>query len=190
MSIPRGIRPVTWEDALRLPDGERFEVINGELMERKSSFLASTIAGRIGATLSGWARGGHSGTVAGADGGYTIFPWSPGDVRMPDASYISKARLPRTAERYWAHVAPELVVEVVCPDDYFLDVESEASDWIRAGVDLVWVVVPNTRSVHVWRKDGSRAVLQSGEVLSGESVLPGLSIPVANLFEDNEEPAD
>lgn len=85
-------------------------------------------------------------------------------------------------------MAPELAVEVVCPDDYFLDVENEARDWIRAGVDLVWVVVPSTRSVHVWRKDGSRAVLQAGETLTGDDVLPGLIIPVADLFEDDEEP--
>lgn len=88
MSIPRGIRPVTWEDALKLRDGERYEVINGELRERVSSFLASTIAARIAAGLLAWSGSGRHGTVAGADGGYTIFRWSPGDVRMPDASSL------------------------------------------------------------------------------------------------------
>lgn len=106
---------------------------------------------------------------------------------MPDASYISKARLPRTPSRGWVNVAPELAVEVVSPGDQFIDVEDKARDYIRAGVDLVWVVVPTTRSVHVWRKDGSRVVLQAGETLTGEDVLPGLAIAVADLFEDGED---
>lgn len=180
----------SWQEALELPDGERYEVINGELRERIMSFGSSEIAGIIIELIRLWMRLGHPGHVGSPDGGYTIFPWAPGDVRMPDVSYISKGRLPRTPARGWVTVAPELAVEVVSPGDRFVDVEDKAHDYIRAGVDLVWVVVPNTRSVHVWRKDGSRAVLQTGEVLSGEPVLPGLSIPVANLFEDGEEPAD
>ena len=78
-------------------------------------------------------------------------------------------------------------MEVVSPNDRFVDVEDKAHDYIRAGVDLVWVVVPSTRSVHVWRKDGSRSVLQAGETLSGEGVISGLSIPVVDLFEEEED---
>lgn len=80
-------------------------------------------------------------------------------------------------------------MEVVSPGDQFIDVENKARDYIRAGVDLVWVVAPSTRSVHVWRKDASRAVLQAGETLTGEDVLQGLAIAVADLFEDGEDSA-
>ena len=188
MSIAPGTRPVTWEDALELPDGERYEVINGELRERIMSFGSSAIAMLISRFLWRWIDNGHPGTVTGSDGGYTIFPWSPGDVRMPDVSYISKGRLPRVPARGWVNVPPELAVEVVSPNDRFVDVEDKARDYIRAGVDLVWVVVPSTRSVHVWRKNGERAIVQAGETLSGEDALPGLNIAVSELFEGDEEP--
>ena len=180
----------TWQEALELPDGERYEVINGELRERIMSFGSSTVASLISKFLWIWLDAGHPGHVTRSDGGYTIFRWAPGDVRMPHVSYISRARLPSVPARGWVSVPPELAVEVVSPTDRFIDVEDKARDYIRAGVDLVWVVVPSTRSVHVWRKDGSRAVLQAGETLSGEDVLPGLSIPVSDLFEDDDEPAD
>jgi Uma2 family endonuclease len=106
---------------------------------------------------------------------------------MPDAAYISKERLPRSPARGWVSVAPELTVEVISPNDLFSDAEDKAKDYIRAGVDLVWVVVPNSRSVHIWRRDGSRSIVQAGEVLSGENVLPGFEMPVAELFEEETE---
>ena len=102
----------SWQEALELSDGERYEVINGELKERIMSFPSSAIAVLIVELLMRWMRDGHAGTVTGSDGGYTIFPWSPGDVRMPDASYISKARLPRVPSRGWVSIPPELAVEV------------------------------------------------------------------------------
>ena len=176
----------TWEDALKLPDGERYEVINGELNERSMSYESSEIAIILAALLKTWSRT-HPGRVTGSDGGFTTFPWMPGDVRMPDAAYISKERLPRRPARGWASVAPELAVEVISPNDLFSDAEDKAKDYIRAGVDLVWAVVPNSRSVHIWRRDGSRSIVQAGEMLSGEDVLPGFAVPVAELFEEETE---
>jgi len=190
MPIAPGTRPITWEDALELPDGERYEVIDGELKERRMSFGSSAIASILIELLRAWMRAGHAGTVTGSDGGYTIFPWAPGDVRMPDVSYISKARLPRVPARGWVSVAPELAIEVVSPNDRFIDVESKARDWIRAGVDLVWVVVPATESVQVWRKNGERAILRADEALSGEDVLPGFEVAVADLFQEISEEVD
>ena len=178
----------TWEDALKLPDGERYEVINGELKERIMSYRSSEIAGVFIELLRAWARAHRPGRVTTPDGGFTIFPWMPGDVRMPDVAYMSKARLPRSPARGWVSIAPELVVEVVSPNDTVNDAEAKARDYIRAGVDLVWVVVPTSQSVHIWRgADGSRSIVQSGEVLSGEDILPGFEVPVADLFEDDEE---
>lgn len=186
MAIASKPRVWTWEEALELPDGDRYEVIDGALKQRIMSFRNAVLATRIAAMVAEWSDLGHPGTVTGSDGGYTIFSWSPGDVRMPDVSYISRDRLRKSPSRGWVDVAPEFAVEVVSPTDRITDLEDKARDYIRAGVDLVWVVVPSTQSVHVWRKDGSRSVLQSGETLSGESVLDGFTVDVADLFEEDE----
>ena len=178
----------TWQEALELPGGDRYEVINGELKERTMSFESSAIAGLFIELLRGWARRTKAGFVAGPDGGLAIFSWMPGDVRMPDVTYVSRERVARLPRRGWLTVAPELAIEVISPNDRIEDAEDKARDYIRAGVDLVWVVIPSTRSVHVWRTDGSRVVLQPGEVLSGEAVLPGFELPVAEIFAEFEEP--
>jgi Uma2 family endonuclease len=172
----------TWEDALALPDGERYEVINGELKERCMSFGSSALAVLIIDLLRQWVRKGHPGTVTASDGGYTIFPWAPGDVRMPDVSFISSARLPRIPERGWVSVPPELAVEVVSPNDLASDIDEKARDYIRAGVDLVWVVYPRTRSVLVYRPDAAPTMFGAGETLSGGETLPDLELSVSELF--------
>ena len=151
------------------------------------SFRSSAIAMLIANLLHQWVRSGHPGTIAGSDGGLTIFSWAPGDVRMPDVSYVSRARLPKVPDRGWIDVPPEFAAEVVSPNDQVSDAEDKARDYVRAGVDLVWVVVPSTRAVHVWHAQGHREVLEVGDLLSGGSVLPGFEVPVADLFSEFEE---
>jgi Uma2 family endonuclease len=182
MASPTETKIWTWQEALELPDGERYEVINGELRERKMSLRSSAIATMLSHLLLLWVQRGHPGTVAGSDGGYTIFSWMPGDVRMPDVSFISASRMPELPDRGWGDVAPEFAAEVVSPNDRITDAEDKVQDYIRAGVDLVWVIVPSTRSVHVWRSDGSRAVLRDGQTLTGEGTLPGFEVGVTELF--------
>jgi Uma2 family endonuclease len=150
------------------------------------TFGSASVAAILIELLRQWARATAPGTVTGPDGGYTIFPWAAGDVRMPDVAYISRKRLPRVPRRGWVAVVPEFVAEVVSPNDRITDAEDKAQDYIRAGVSLVWVVVPSTESVHVWRADGSRAVLRVGQRLTGEQVLPGFELPVADLFAEFE----
>jgi Uma2 family endonuclease len=177
----------TWQEALELPNGDRYEVMNGELKERCMSFRSSAIAGVIVELLRRWSRAGHPGTVAQSDGGLTIFPWAPGDVRMPDVSYISKERLPRVPEKGWLDVPPELAVEVVSPNDTVAAMEDKAQDYIRAGVQLVWVVVPSTQAVHVWWAAGHREILVPGDSLTGRDILPGFEVAVDDLFAEFED---
>jgi len=55
-------------------------------------------------------------------------------------------------------------------------------EYLAAGVDLVWVVRPPLRSIRVHRADGSIATLHVGDSLDGETVLPGFTSAVADLF--------
>lgn len=79
--------------------------------------------------------------------------------------------------------APDLAVEVLSPSDDPVDVQQKVRDYLEAGARLVWVVAPSARAVTVYRADGSARLLREGEALEGEDVLPGLHIPLAELFE-------
>ncbi len=79
-------------------------------------------------------------------------------------------------------IAPDIVAEVVSPHEDAENVETKIREYFAAGVRLVWVAYPLTRTVHIYRPDGSAAVLDERGTISGEDVLPGLEIPVASIF--------
>ncbi len=59
---------------------------------------------------------------------------------------------------------------------------AKAQRWLSAGVRLVWIVAPETRTVEVWRGEGVVRIVTAEEELSGEEVLPGLVFAVTDLF--------
>jgi Uma2 family endonuclease len=121
--------------------------------------------------------------VIGARGSYQVFTDDPNKIRIPDVSFTRRDRVPKSgpAEGHgW--IAPDLVVEFNSPNDSGDYVESKIKDFLAAGVPLIWVAYPQTKTVLVHRNDGTANRLQVGDVLDGEDVLPGFRCEVAALF--------
>ena len=175
---------LTPEDLLAMPDGKAFELVDGDLVERHKSVLSSWVGGRTYRLLANLIEERDLGTIWPADNGIRCFPDDPGKVRRPDASYISRERFSDnqlTFEGYLREV-PDLVVEVISPNDLAHDVEKKVDEYLGAGVRLIWIVDPDTRTVRVQRGDGSAARLRQGDELSGEDVVPGFRCLVRDLF--------
>ena len=100
-----------------------------------------------------------------------------------DVSFIRKERLPEglTSEGH-IYVTLGLAVEVVSPNDLWYDVEAKVSEYLNAGVPLIWVIDPEGWTVHVYRGDGSVSLLREKDELSGEDVVPGFRCPVSAIF--------
>ena len=82
----------------------------------------------------------------------------------------------------YAEVAPDLVVEVSSPNDSLSELHDKALMWLRFGVRQVWVAHPETRTVGVYRPDGSVLNLCERDNLDGGDVLPGFGCPVRDIF--------
>ena len=82
---------------------------------------------------------------------------------------------------------PDLIVEVVSPRDRAEDVQNKSAEYIAAGVPLVWVVYPKTRTVMVYRQPSAAAgpvgKLSANDTISGEDVIPGFACRVAEFFD-------
>src|SRR4051794_36941233 len=87
-------RRYTSEDLLTLPDGERFELVNGRLVERKMGSESGWIGSNLLGLLFIWNHARKYGWLIGAEGSYQWFPDEPGRVRKPDVSFIRAGRLP------------------------------------------------------------------------------------------------
>jgi Uma2 family endonuclease len=181
----------TPEDLLALPDGDSYELVDGQLVERKMGLESSGVAGELLSHLGPHCRQHGLGRALPADSGYQCFPHAPGLVRRPDVSFIRKDRLPGgRLPKGWAKFPPDLAVEVVSPNDFAEEVEEKLGDYSRAGVPLIWVIYPSARTARVHRKDGSAAYLSEDDELSGEDVIPGFRCPLREILPPREPTAE
>ncbi|MGH2562604.1 MAG: Uma2 family endonuclease [Thermomicrobiales bacterium] len=177
-------KPLTAADLEELgPDYRWFELIDGVLHER------GTMGGRHGEI--GFDLGLHVGIfVADHRLGrlYTsdtrfILSRDPYTVRMPDVAFVRADRLPPEQERVGPMpLAPDLVVEVVSPDDRYEEVTQKIELYQRAGVPLLWLVEPRRKTVTIYAAGHEPRSLTATDTLDGGNVLPGFSLPVADVF--------
>ena len=169
-------------------DDLRSELIRGELCEMPPpSGEHSEIAGRLVSLLRAVAANEQRGRVF-TDGG-VIVDRDPDTVRAPDVSLFLTERLSPT-ERVTGYfeVAPSLVVEVKSPSDRVNQLHDKALMWLNAGVDMVWVVLPDTRSVDIYRSDTETVTVAEPDTLDGGDVLPGFRCDLADIFGPRPEP--
>ena len=176
---------LTPEKLLEMPDGTRYELVNGKLKEHAMGAESSLVAANVISLLKQHARPRKLGKVFASDCGYQAFPHNPKQVRKPDGSFIARGRLPDDkAPKGHITIAPDLGLEIVSPNDTAEDIEARRIDFMRAGTRLFWVLYPESRTVHVFHQDGSSVVLTENDELHGEDVLPEFTCKVAELFED------
>jgi len=173
----------TAEDLLRLSGDAIYELLDGRLVEKKMGARASEVAANLIGEIRPFLKSMKLGRVFDSDCGYQVFGPNRNRVRKPDVSFVARGRLPND-EVPQGHIAfePDFAVEVVSPNDLADEVEEKRVEFLQAGVRLVWIIYPTTKTIHVFRHDGSCAVLTESGNLSGDDVLPGFTCRVADLF--------
>jgi Uma2 family endonuclease len=173
----------TPEDLLKIDDRPMPELVNGQLVERAMGQRSDEVAAVFLFFIAQFIREHKLGRFNGASAGYQIFPDDPDKVRIPDASYTRIDRLKAGVSAIGhSRIAPDLVIEVISPNDTGEAIEEKINDYFAAGVPLIWVAYPESRVVQVHRKDGSGTRLTTADTLSGEDILPGFALPIAEVF--------
>ena len=77
-------------------------------------------------------------------------------------------------------------MEIVSPSNTVKQVRRKAAIYLGHGTQIVWIVWPDSRTVEVCRQDQNSdiecAMLAQGDSLTGESVLPGFTLELRQLF--------
>lgn len=176
-------RLLTAEDLPYLaPEEERSELVAGSLVrEPPPGAEHGGIAAAVAAHLYPFVREHRLGRVYGETG--YVLASDPDTVRAPEASFVSDRRLAAARWRGPYLVgAPDLAVEVKSPGDAEREVVGKAREYLAAGAQAVWVIDPRRQSVTVHRPGREPAELDRGDVLDGAPYLPGLRVPIAELF--------
>lgn len=175
----------TAEELIRLPRGKcRYELVKGELFEMPpAGGRHGSVAMRTGALLSVHARANQLGEVFAAETGF-ILRRDPDTVRAPDACFIARDRMPEGGmPTGYFEIMPDLAVEVLSPKDRAGEVRGKVEEWIRAGVRLVWVINPATRSAMVYGSSSGPQEVTEGGSLEGAEVVPGFTCQLRELFD-------
>lgn len=116
----------------------------------------------------------------------TAFVLSPDrqTVRQPDIAFVHAERLMQDRDRERSvRLAPDLVIEIVSPSDRRPAVVAKAHEYLGFGVRLGWVVDPSSRTITIFRADGTVEVLGQDETIGGEDVLPGFRAALRDIFQ-------
>lgn len=183
-SKPVEERPITGEELLARGDIGPCELIDGRIVRMSPTGgehgwleieLGRVLGNFVAERRLGWVVGGEVGI-------YTRR--NPDRVRGADLAFVSRSRSPRRPGKRFLDVAPELLIEVLSPEDRWQDLRSKLEEYFALGVERVWVVEPENRAVLVCRSPSEARRLGETDTLEGEGVLGGFSLPIASLFAD------
>jgi Uma2 family endonuclease len=165
-----------------LPDGKA-ELVRGEVrLMSPASPIHGVVATNVAILVGQFVRSRRIGLVLADNTGFTLVDL-PRTVRSPDGAWFSPERLALGAitERF-GRVCPDLVVEVLSPDETARELQEKLDDYWAAGAREAWVFDPRRRTVTVKRPGEPDRVLQESDTLS-DTVVPGFSCLVAEFFE-------
>lgn len=179
-------RLLTAEEYALLPDnGVPTELVRGRVVAMNvPASRHGWICVRIAKLLANYVDDRGLGYVLGNDAGM-VTEHDPDTVRGPDISFFSYSRIPKGADlEGYAKVAPEIVFEVRSPNDRWPKILGRASEFLNAGVLVVYVVDPKTETVTAFDADADQPsrTLQGDDELAFPEPLSGLHIAVRELF--------
>ena len=172
----------TESDVLEIENRENrlCELIDGVLVEKARGFRESLLACALIEFMRAFVKPQNPGLVAGSDGMIRI----SGQVRIPDVSFVSWSRLKdsRVPNESIPDLAPDLAVEVLSTSNTAAEMDRKRRDYFSAGVRLVWMIDPESRTVDVFTAVDQSIQLDQDSILDGGQVLSGFALPLRQLF--------
>jgi Uma2 family endonuclease len=104
----------------------------------------------------------------------------------PDASWVSNTRIATVSKerrRKFPPVCPEFVVEVMSPSDRLKSAKEKMQEWLRAGVELAWLIDPDHQTVYVYRVSQPAPEVCTGIFrISGEGPVAGFELDLSDIW--------
>ena len=122
------------------------------------------------------------GELFAAETGYVV-QTNPDSVIAPDCSFISKNRwsTDQLTGKY-LRTAPDLVAEIVSPNDRPREVQEKVERWLQFGVRAVVVIDPKSQTVTVHQSLDQKTIYEFDNTIDLNFVVPGFSLPMRQLF--------
>jgi Uma2 family endonuclease len=175
--------------AIEQREGRLCELVEGTLVEKTMGWTESLLAGWLIHLLYLFLDKHDLGILTGEQGPFRLWP---GLVRMPDVAFISWDQLPnrKIPKKAIPDLYPDLAVEVLSRKNTKAEIDRKLHEYFRSGTRLAWVVNPRKRCVSVYTAPDQFRLVKEDQSLDGGDVLPGLNLPLRDVFAQlDEEPA-
>ena len=168
------------EEYLALPpkEGVSYEYDEGRVIEVPSHSLenAEIQARTIGKFLEAM----HGDFIVAGPTGFWL---TPQVERIPDVCVLGRDKAASMEVFHGSRRgAPDLAIEIVSPKESATELETKIGQYLAAGVTAVVLLYRESRHLWVCRAGGEARRLVAGEFLEIAELLPGLRIPIDDLF--------
>lgn len=164
-----------------------YELVDGELIPvTPAGPRHGRIAMRLGRLLDTFVEDSELGRVYVEVGFVLEVPGDPERLRGPDLAFVADDTLAAAGgepERGFFRFAPDLAIEIESPNDRKRDLQQRVRDYLDGGAKRVWTLHPRARSAMIYHPDGFARMLREDDALADEGLLPGLRIPLVDLFD-------
>ncbi|PSO71948.1 MAG: hypothetical protein BRC37_12825 [Cyanobacteria bacterium QH_3_48_40] len=137
---------------------------------------------KIATQLENWSRQNNLGETFDSNGGFKL---PNGANRSPDACWVKRDRweaLTPEQQEDFVPLCPDFVVEWRSPSDALKTLQDKMQEYIDNGAKLAWLIDPKREVVEIYRPNQEVEVLESPNSVSGEDVLPGFVLDLAQIM--------
>lgn len=161
------------------PDCERYELVDGKMKERGMSYESAWISNKVAFAFTSFAEK-SGGQTCGDGAEFRCFGKEGRNIRKPDATYIRPGRMvdiPRSA----CEVVPDILVEVVSPNDRVFDLHEKLKTYRAAAVPVVVVIYPDSRTAEIRHRE-SVTTIGEEETITFPDQMPGFELRLADVL--------
>jgi len=181
-------KQASYDDLRALPDNMVGEILGGRLHAQprpapRHARAYSSITGTL------WGPFDHG---ADGPGGWWILDEPElhlaGDVIVPDIAGWRRTRMPALPETAWFELAPDWVCEILSPSTATTDRAIKMPIYAREGVEHLWLVDPDARTLEVYALREERRWLLLDTLKDDDGVrqppFDAIEFPLATLWAD------
>lgn len=163
-----------------VPEKPFHELVHGHIVEKAMpTDVHAFLVNRLCYWLTVWAR--ERGLGEPGPERRFVFSGDTQNSRQPDVSLILDPDVPLVWHGPVQRV-PDLVAELQSPGETRSSLREKAGFYAASGVRLTLLLFPRERQIELWRPGESAELLDPGEVVRDENILPDFSLPVSELF--------
>jgi Uma2 family endonuclease len=129
-----------------------------------------------------WNRQTQTGKVFDSSSGFRL---PNGAIRSPDVGWVEQSRweaLTPEERKGFAPICPDFVIELASESDAVPELQAKMQEYLENGCQLGWLILPQTRTVEIYRPGCPVATQPFSTPLSGEAILPGFRLELPTIF--------